>query len=244
MGAVVVVVLLGIPLTAWLLRGVIATSIARDELSARGLSCDDRFSVSLSAMFDEATIGPTRCSHEGGVIEAIELLGNVTIELDGTAPTAVAADSVRLALRSTNVRGGSSWASALRRLDLEQHVAGLIKGLSELSSMDLPPTTAARVEIVRGRSTLATATNLTLTPGVELRLRVDRVRFSAGPMGVAQLVLTDVTGGATRAQVSLQGRATARAGVAIFSVVRGGPFSIDATALDTASPRFRFTGDF
>ena len=63
-------------------------------------------------------------------------------------------------------------------------------------------------------------------------------------MGVGQLTLTDVTGTATRPAVSLRGRADARAGMGILSVGRGGPFGLDASALDTASPQFRLTGDF
>lgn len=243
-GALVVALLLAVPLGAWLSRNLIATSMARDQLAARGLSCDDRFAVSLSATFGQAVIGPTRCTREGGVVGAIELLGDVTVELDGTEPSSVHADSLRLVLRDTNVRGGSSWAAPLRRLELEQHVAALVKSLSELSSMDLPPSTATQVEIVRGSSPLATATGLSLTPGVELSLAADRIHFSTGPMGVGQLDLTRVTGTATRPQVSLRGRADARAGVGILTMGRGGPFGLDATALDTASPQFHLTGDF
>ena len=59
-GVVVVVLLIGVPLVAWLLRGVIATSIARSQLEERGIACDSRFSVSPSATLGEATVGPTR----------------------------------------------------------------------------------------------------------------------------------------------------------------------------------------
>ena len=243
-GGIVLAVLIGVPLVGWLLRSTIATSMARDELSARGLECDDRFEVSLSATFDEAVIGPTRCTHEGGVVEAIELLGDLRVELDGTEATSVSADSLRFALRDANVRGGNSWADALRRLSLEQGVAGLVKGLSELSGMDVPPTRVVRTEVVRGGSPLATVTNLELTPGGSLGLAAQRVHFSAGPMGAGQLDLTGVNGTATSSAVTLSGRANARAGVSILSVERGGPFSLEASALDTASPRFRLTGDF
>ncbi len=241
---VIVGVLVGLPLGAWFGRGVLATSIARGELERRGFTCDDRFAVSLSAALSEATIGPTRCEHAGGVLEAIELLGDLRVELDGTEPTSVEADSLRLALRSASVRGGEGWADALRRVNLEQQMAGVIKGLSELSRMDLPRSTVESVEIVRDASVLGRAQQVALAPGDPLGVTVGRVHFEAGPMGVGQLDLTDLVGTATGAAVTLRGQAHARAGVAIIlTYERSGPFTLEATGLDTASPRFRLDSD-
>ncbi|HJL14381.1 MAG TPA: hypothetical protein RMH99_01925 [Sandaracinaceae bacterium LLY-WYZ-13_1] len=241
--AVVATVLIGIPLAAWLLRGTIATSMARDELAARGLTCDERFEVAVAPFFDEATVGPTRCSREGGILRAVELLGPATIALDGLEPGSVRAESLRLVLRDTEVRGGSRWAQALRRLNLEQRVAGLVKGISELSALPLPPTTVGHVDVVRDGDTVANASGLTLTPGSVLQLAADRIAFTAGPMGVGRLELTEVTGTSTRARVHLEGRATARAGVGILgSVSTGGHFELDAEGLDTGAPRFRLSG--
>jgi len=107
---VVLAALAGIPLAAWALRGTLATSIARDELEARGLECDERFAVELGALFDTATVGPTRCTREGGIVAAVELRGPVTVELDGFAPASADVQSLRLSLRDTDVRGGSRWA--------------------------------------------------------------------------------------------------------------------------------------
>lgn len=243
-GVVIVLLLLGVPLTAWLLRGVIATSMARGELEAHGIECDSRFSVEPSATFGEATVGATRCTHEGGVLEAIEIVSDVTVELDGFEPSSVEADRVRLVLRRANVRGGAGWASELARLDLEQRMAGVVKGLSELSALDLPPTHANRVEVVRGDAPLGSAEDVTLTPGSPLELEIARASFAAGPMNVGNLNLRNVTGTATDAEVTLRGRASARAGVAvIFSVERGGPFTLRATGLDTATPSFHLDGD-
>ncbi|MCB9595527.1 MAG: hypothetical protein H6719_22595 [Sandaracinaceae bacterium] len=245
-GVVVVVLLIGVPLVAWLLRGVIATSIARSQLEERGIACDSRFSVSPSATLGEATVGPTRCTREGGVLEAIELMSDFTVELDGTEPSSIRGDSLRIVLRSANVRGGDGWAEALARINLEQRMAAVVKGLSELSRLDLPPVRAGRVELVRGSDQLGHAENLTLTPeaGDRLGLAFTRAHFAAGPMGVGQLDLTGVTGDATPATVTLRGQASARAGVAIvFSVERAGPFTVQATGLDTASPSFHLDGN-
>ncbi len=235
-----------VPLVLFLTRGLIATAIARGQLEERGFTCDSRFAVSPSATFSEATVGPTRCAREGGVLEAIELLSDFTVELDGTEPASIRGDSLRIALRGASVRGGDDWAETLRRIDLEQRMAGVMKGLSELSSLDLPPVEAGRVELVRGGDPLGHAERLTLTPseGDALHLAFTRARFSAGPMGIGQLDLTSVEGDATPSAVTLAGRASARAGVAvIFSVERQGPFRVEASGLDTASPSFRLEGD-
>ena len=241
---VLVVGLIALPLTAWLARGVIATSIARGQLEQRGFTCDERFAVSPNATFSEATVGPTRCEHAGGLLEAVELLGDATIGLDGTEPSSIDADSLRLALRSTSVRGGDRWADTLRRINLEQQMAGVIKSLSELAGMDLPRTAVQRVEIVRSASVLGRADQVTLTPGEELGMSAQRMHFEAGPMGVGQLDLTGLTGTATASAVTLRGQAHARAGVAIIlTFERSGPFTLEASGLDTASPSFRLESD-
>jgi len=243
-GLVILGLLLALPLGAWLARGMIATGMAEGQLEERGFTCDDRFSVELSATFTEATIGPTRCEHAGGVLEAIELLGDLTVELDGTEPEAIRADSVRLVLRSTSVRNGAGWAETLRRVNLEEQMAGVVKGLSELGGMDLPETQLQSVEIVRGASVLGRGQQVRLTAGSPLGITAQRVHFEAGPMGVGQLDLTDLSGTATPSAVSLRGQAHARAGVAIiFTFERSGPFTLEASALDTASPSFRLTSD-
>lgn len=236
-------VLLGVPLGLWLLRGTIATSVARSELAVRGLSCDERFAVSLSATFDEAVIGPTRCTRDGGVTESFELLGDLTLELDGFTPTSARADSLRLTLRDLNVRGGDRWAPPLRRLDLEPRVAALMKGLSELSEVtaNLPPMSASRVEVVRASAPLATLSALELTPGDALALSVERIHFG---VSLGTLDLNDVRGTATASNVDLAGTARASAGIGILSVARGGAFTVEARGLDTADPHFDLDANF
>ena len=159
-------------------------------------------------------------------------------------PASVEADRVRLVLRRANVRGGRGWAESLARIDMEQRMAGVVKSLSELSGMDLPPTHANRIEVVRGDNPLGQAEDVTLTPGSSLEIEISRASFGAGPMNVGNLRLRNVTGTATDSEVTLRGNASARAGVAvIFSVERGGPFTLRATGLDTASPSFHLDGE-
>ncbi len=239
--AVFVLLLLG----AWLMRGTIATSIAKGELEARGLTCDERFAVEPAAFFGSATIAATRCSRaDGGLVEALELVAPATVQLDGFAVASVSAENVRLVLRDQDVRGGSEWASELQRLNLEQRVAGLIKGLSELSALDLPPTSIARAEVLRGGEEMCTIEGMGLVPGESLGLTIERVSFIA-VLGAAQLTLSALTGTATRPSVHLEGQALARAGFALLgSFSTGGPFTLDATRLDTAQPQFRLRADF
>lgn len=228
----------------WLLRGTIATSMAASELSSRGLTCDERFSVELSAFFGEAVVAPTRCTHEGGLVEAIELTAPATITLDGFEPSAIEAEGVRLTLRDRDLRGGSGWAQQLRRINLEQRVAGLIKGLSEMSEMGLPATTITRAEVLRGSDELATLDRLVLGSGSPTTVAIDRVQFTA-VMGAARLTLSGVTGSATGSVVHLEGDATARAGVALLgSFSTSGDFDLDASALDSASPELRLRAGF
>lgn len=244
---VLVLVLVGVPLGLFFARHAIATFMAKGELERRGLTCDDRFGVEVAATFDAITVGPTRCTvRADGVVEAIEILGPLEVGLQGLEPTQVRATSVRIALREQDVRGGSRWATPLRRLGLEQRVAGLVKGLSELSRMDLPPSDAAQVEVVRGSGMLATGRGIALrpNPGASLGLSAERVDLAAGPGGLGQLSLTGVRGSATASRVSLAGTATASAGLGILSLSQVGAFGVDAEGLDTAAPRFRMSGDF
>lgn len=243
----VVLVVLGIVLGGgWLLRDTVATSLARDALSQRGLTCDDRFSVEVSALFGSATVGPTRCTRAEGHLEAIELLGPARVELSGLEPTSVEAESVRITLRDRDVPGGASWSPELARLHLEQRVAGLVKGISELSRLDLPPTTIVRGDVRRGSSALATAHQLVLTPGEgdATQVTLDRLVFEA-MMGAARLTLSEVRGTAAPGTVVLEGEASARAGIALLgSFSTGGSFRLDATALESARPQLRLRASF
>ncbi|MFK7988626.1 MAG: hypothetical protein AB8I08_21580 [Sandaracinaceae bacterium] len=243
LGGVLVFLLLGVGVL-WALRGSIATSMARGQLEERHITCDDRFSVSVGAAFGSATIGPTRCEHEGGLLEAVELLGDVTVELDGTEPETVSAESLRIVLRETDVRGGSGWASELSQLGLEQRVAGMVKGLSELGGMNLPATDIATVSVVRGTTEMATATRLRLGGGTPSSLGAARIHFAAGPGAMGQLTLTQVTGELSPPRVLLRGQADASVGIAILRVNRRGAFTMEATGLDTAAPSFTLDGDF
>lgn len=242
----IALLILAIPLTAWMLRGAIATSIARSELSARGLECDERLSVAPSALFDAARIGPTRCTLEGGLVEAVELTGEAVVELDGLAPAALRAAGVRVELRDRDVRGGTGWAPALRRVRLEERVAGLVKGLSELGGMELPKTRVERVEVLRGGAELARIDQLVLTPAASksMEVAIEQVAFAAAA-GAASLTLDGVTGSATASAVQLEGQATARAGIALLGMFStGGAFTLGASALDTDAPRFHLSADF
>ena len=231
-------ILLGIPLGAWLLRGTIATSIAIDELAAQGIVCDERFEVEVGGLFGSATIvGPTRCALDGGIVEAVELLAPVEVELEGFEPVRVQADSARLVLRARDVRNGDRWAAPLRRLRLEQSVAGLVKGLSELGGLDVPPTTVGHLEVSRGGAVVATAAGVSLAPGAPSPVAADRILFP-GLMGVGRLELTGVRGTASEPRVQLTGRASLSAGGLLAAFSTGGAFTLDASGLDTADPRF------
>jgi hypothetical protein len=243
--AIVGVLILGALGTAWALRSTIATSLAQSELLAHGVTCDSRFSVEPSAFFGSATLAPTRCTPEQrGLLEAFELTAPATVELDGFSVSTIHAESVRLTLKDRDVRGGSEWSPQLERVNLEQRVAGLVKGMSELSRLELPPTTVMRTEVVRAGQPMAQLDNLSLTPGDSLTVGAERIDFSV-VMGAGHLTLEDVHGTATRPHVHLEGHATARAAILIIATVStGGPFRLDATALDTAQPRFVLEADF
>lgn len=233
---------LAFPLAAWLLRGNIATAIVRSELEARGIGCDERFAIELSAFVDEARIRPTRCTLGEGLLEAVELAAETKVELEAFSPVAIRASSVTLVLRDRDVRGGSGWAAQLRRIDLEQRVAGLVKGLAEIGGMDLPFTEVARVDVRRGAEPLATIDGLILTPSTSTELEVRRIAFH--PVGGAvRLILEEVRGRASTSAVELEGHATARAGIAILAISRAGAFVLEATNLDTDTPQLRLRAE-
>ena len=112
-----------------------------------------------------------------------------------------------MVLRDQDIRGGSGWARQLSQINLEQRVAGLIKGLAELSGMSLPKTEIARAEVFRGGDQLAAVDGLILTPGGSTDLAIQRVAFSAVG-GAATLTLNGVTGTAAPSTVHLEGDAT------------------------------------
>jgi hypothetical protein len=232
-----VAVLLAILLVPWLLRSTIATSMASGQLQAAGVSCDDRFAVEVAAFFGSATIGPTRCTMERGHVQAVELLTPAEVELSGFSPSQITVDQLRLTLRSDDVRGGSGWDAELRQLRLEQRVAALVKGLGELSELDLPAASAARVEVMHGDDTMARINALTSTADSPMGVRIESVEFSA-VNGAARLTLTGVSGSAEQSTVHLEGGAIARAGISFLGITREGTFQLDATGLDGSSPRF------
>jgi hypothetical protein len=244
--AVGLVIVLGCVVAAWALRDAVATSMARDALASRGIECDERFAVELSATFGSATVGPTRCTREGGYVEAIELVGPARVALSGFEPTSVEAESLNVVLRDGDLPGGSGWAAELARLNLEQRVAGLVKGLAELSRLGLPPTTITRGHVLRGTESMATVEGLSLTPaaGGVTNVGLRNIVFEA-MLGAARLTLSDVTGTATASAVSLQGQATARAGIALLGTIStGGSFTLVTSALDTDRPELRLRASF
>jgi hypothetical protein len=237
--------LLAAVLAAWLLRSTVATSLARDALSARGLTCDERFEVEVSATFDSLTVGPTRCTLEDRYLESVELLGPAEVAVTGFEPTSVQAESVRVVLRDADVPGGSSWAPQLARLNLEQRVAGLVAGLSALSRLGLPATTIARGDVLRGTDAVAQADQLSLAPAADGRadVRLERIAFEA-MLGAASLTLSGVTGAAAPTVVRLEGEARARASIPLLgSVTMGGHFELDASDLDRERPTLRLRAD-
>jgi hypothetical protein len=235
--AIAFLLVLGIVLVPWLLRHSIATSMAREQLTAAGLTCDERFAIEVAPFFGSASFQPTRCTSEGGQVESVELTEELEVELSGTSPTAIDATFIRVTLRDRDVAGGSSWDRNLARLNLEERVAGLVKAVGELSALPLPPTRVARVDVLRDGETITSLYEVELTPGEPMRVEFDRIAFRAVG-GAAQLTLNDVEGTSTRSDVHLEGGATARASMFIGTVVRNGTFSLDATRLDQSRPRF------
>lgn len=236
-GLITAVIVLGILLVPWLMRHSIATNMAREQVQAAGMSCDDRFAVEVAPFFGSASFQPTRCTTEHGYVEAIELTEELEVELSGFSPSAIDAAFLRVTLGDREVRGGSSWDRDLARLNLEERVAVLVKALGELSALPIPPTRVARTDVLRDGQTIAQINGVRLTPGEPMQMHFDRIAFRAVG-GAAQLTLEDVDGTSTRSHVHLEGDATARAAVFIGSVTREGSFTLDATRLDQSRPRF------
>lgn len=230
--AIVVALLLVVP---WLLRSTIATSMARGQLAEQGLRCDDRFAVEVDATFGQAALAPTRCEHEGGLVEAIEIAEGATVTLDGFTPSTISAPQLSVRLRDRDLRGGSGWGNdTLRTLGLEQKVAGLVKGLSELSAIPFPPTEVARVEVTRADQPAGSIRRLRLSRGSELEISAGEIAFAS-----SRLTLANVTGHATRSEVVLDGRAQVQTGILIASFTTETTFGLTATGLDGARPSFR-----
>jgi hypothetical protein len=227
----VLVVLLLVP---WLLRSTIATSMARSKLEEQGLRCDDRFSVDVSATFSEATIGPTRCEHDGGLVEAVELgEGGAQIVLSGFSPQSITIGQAGLALRDQDVRGGEGWGTDEVRA-IEQRVAGLVKGLAEISVIPWPETNIAHLTVSRGGNASALLRGMRLTRDDRLHANISGVEFPR-----SRVTLENVTGTATRAEVTLDGQAHAQSEMLILAIATTVHFTLHATGLDGAHPTFR-----
>jgi len=230
-GLAVLIVLLIVP---WLLRSTIATSVARSELESSGFTCDDRFEVHLSALLSDATVAPTRCEHEGGLIASLETSEPAQVEMSGLAPSLVTISQVTLTLRDQNLRGGDGWGNDTIR-SIEQRVAGLVKGLSELSEVDWPETHVAQVRVLRDATPAADLRGMRLQTTESLNVQIAGVSFP----NTRTIVLDNVHGTATPAQVTLDGDAEVQSQISIVSFTTDARFGITATGLDGPSPQLR-----
>lgn len=224
--------LIVVPLGLWLARSAIATSLARGALTDRGVVCDERFALSLSAFATRATIAPTRCTREIGLVSAVDLGEAVTVELQGTSPERVTVPDLTLHLNEEGLIGAAQvHGRDVRRLGMEEQVGGLILGLSELSTQRLPPASLGRVAIRRGDAGFAVLRDVTLDGASPLGVTLERVVFAGG-----RLILREVTGTATPDQVDLAGIAATTQNMVLFAASSEERFRVIATGLRTANP--------
>ncbi len=153
-----------------------ATSRGRAELRARGIECDEHFSVDVATLLGSATISPTRCTVAEGTVETVELLDPVAIDLEQLRASRVRAGRARVALRTDPPAAASSgWGVLLQALAIPPRATLLLAGAARLAASGVPRSEVTSVEIVRTGRTLLTVQGLTADGAAPLRLHAARV---------------------------------------------------------------------
>lgn len=248
---VLVVLALAIVVLGSMLVDAYATSRARSELGARGVQCDERFSVDVSPLLASATVTPTRCTVAEGMVESFELLDPVVLDVDGLRPSHVRAGRVRVALRTDPPAVRSArWGLALQMLAIPTRLGLVVTSASRLAGSGLPKSEVASIEIVRSEHTLVTLRGLTADGAVPLHLHADRVelpplaeRVPDALTGItpldarAEITPLDMT--ATAKRVELEGDVVASALGALFGAAsQRFHLSLTVDRLDGPAPTF------
>lgn len=248
---VLVVLALAVVALGPMLVDAYATSRARSELGARGVECDERFSVDVSTMLASATVTPTRCTVAEGMVESFELLDPVVMDVDRLRPSHVRAGRVRVALRADPPAVRSArWGLVLQMLAIPTRLGLVVASASRLAGSGLPKSEVASIEIVRSEHTLLTLQGLTADGAAPLHLHATRVelpplaeRVPDALTGItpldARAEITPLDATATPKRVELEGDVVASGLVAMFGQAsQRFHLSLTVEGLDGPAPTF------
>lgn len=223
-------------------RHAIVTGIAREELRARGVECDERFALEVSLTLDQAIVAPTTCTLGTGGVESIELVDPLTVALAGTAPTRLEGGAARIALRDTGTFRATGWGAILDALSIPERIGTMVAGLGELARAGAPPITMGSVEIVRGGQPMLTLATLRSDGASPLGVTIERVELPVieGPIGArARVGLTGVRSSATPQRVAMDAQLDVDASMPMIgSLDQQRPVRVEVDGLDTPMPRW------
>lgn len=139
---------------AFVVRNVIATSIADRALRERGLVCVP-LSVSLAWDLSAVDVAPTACTIATGRVASLGLAGGAHVALAERTPTRVVLPDLELGLRDTDVPQGA--AGAMLAGDVPEPLQHALDGMAQLSARtDVPRIDLELMQITgRGRSVTA-----------------------------------------------------------------------------------------
>ena len=223
-------------------RHAIVTSIAREELRARGLECDARFALEVSLALDQAIVAPTTCTLTSGDVESIELVDPVRVELTGRTPTRVEGGAARIALRDRGSFRATGWGAILDALAIPERLGAMVAGFGQLAGAGVPPIAMTSVELVRGGQPMLALGTLHADGSSPLGVTVERVDLPVieGPMGArARVQLTSVRSTATASVVTMEALLDVDASMPMIgSLDQRRPVHVRVEGLDTDVPRW------
>lgn len=227
-----------------LARGAFAGYAARSALAARGIACDDHFSVSVDTGLTHAEVSPCTCTMDQGPVESFELVDPVRVELEGETITHVHAGHVRVAMRGAGpaVDAGSLGPVA-SMLGVPARIGSLVGAASQLASMHAPQTEIPVLDVEQNGHASVHVETLAIDGRSPLAITASQVTLPAlsGPLGAsATATISDLAGTASATDVQLSGDLALTGSAPIVgTVTRNGHIVVTGTALDTDAPSYR-----
>jgi hypothetical protein len=189
--AVLVVLLAG----ALLLRNPIASFVATRALESQGLSCEP-VQARIRSVVPPSPIelAPMRCESSEGPLQSIHFHAPLYVDLDGFGIALVHSESVTIALRAQPHRDVelNALGDITSIFGLDKPAVELMFDSGQMSARKMPPFLAARANVLRADRSIATLSDMRVTPmhaGMLISAREIRIgQISA--LGVASLQMT------------------------------------------------------
>jgi hypothetical protein len=217
---------------------------ARAALAGEGITCDGAFDVVPDGAYAHASIAPCTCEVSSGPIERIELIDEVTVDLDGDHVTHVHAGRVRASVRAAtgSVEAGSLGPVAAT-LGVPARIGAIVAAASHVAALHPPAVEMTTLDVMQGDQPAVEIETLALDGRSPLGVTAHAITLPSltGPLGATATVTIDgLSGTATASEVHMTGDLALDGTAPILgNVTRRGHVVVGGTGLDTASPTYR-----